>query len=181
MNDSEIVNKFLKGDITVFNAIVDEHTKFVYHICASILKNQHDSEDITQEVFLLVYKNLHKFKHTSSLKTWIYKITYNECLKFLKRKRIKIELDDEGSAIADEQEINHNENEDVMLKVLEQSIVELKPIESMIINLFYHKEQSLNEICEITNLSNNNIRVILHRSRVKLVKIINAKLNQHGK
>ena len=87
INDSEIIESFLKGNRDVFNIIIETHTKFVYNICLSLLKNIHDSEDVTQEVFILIFNNLNKFNNSSSLKTWIYKITYNQCLKFLKKRK----------------------------------------------------------------------------------------------
>ena len=180
INDSEIIECFLKGEKNVFNIIIDTHTKFVYNICLSLLKNIHDSEDVTQEVFILIFHNLNKFNKSSSLKTWIYKITYNQCLKFLKKRKINLDIDT-SEIINQSNEIKYLERDDEEIsKILNESILELNPIESLVLNLFYYKEQSLKEISEITNLSNSNIRVILHRSRIKLFQIINKKVKSRG-
>jgi RNA polymerase sigma factor (sigma-70 family) len=70
----------------VFEKIYTEYKVLVYNVALNYLQNTEDAEEIMQDVFVLVYQSLDKFNHKSSLKTWIYRITINKCLDFIKYK-----------------------------------------------------------------------------------------------
>ncbi|MCB0729173.1 MAG: RNA polymerase sigma factor [Ignavibacteriae bacterium] len=73
-----------------FKSVYDEHSKLIYNLCLSYVLNSEDAQDITQEVFVKVYKNYHKFNPSeASIKTWIYRIAINQCLDFLKAGKAK--------------------------------------------------------------------------------------------
>lgn len=75
---------------TSFNDLVKEHQSRVFNTVISFLQDHHDAEDVTQEVFIEVYRSLEKFKGESSISTWIYRISVNKSLDFLrKKKRLK--------------------------------------------------------------------------------------------
>lgn len=67
--------------------IYDEHNGLVYNLCLNYLQNIEDAEEVTQDVFVTIFKKQEEFKSNSSLKTWIYRITINHCLDFLKEKK----------------------------------------------------------------------------------------------
>jgi len=67
--------------------IYETHSGMVFNLCLNYLQNQHDAEEITQDVFVKVHQQLNSFKNNSSIKTWIYRITVNQCLDFLKAKK----------------------------------------------------------------------------------------------
>ena len=69
--------------------IYNEHNGLVYNLCLNYLQNTEDAEEVTQDVFVKIYQKQQDFKNQSSLKTWIYKITINQCLDFLKAKKQK--------------------------------------------------------------------------------------------
>ncbi len=67
-----------------------QHAKTVYNLALQYVQNKEDAEEITQDVFVKVHENRHRFKQQSDIKTWIYRITINTCLDFIKaRKRQK--------------------------------------------------------------------------------------------
>lgn len=70
-----------------FDEIFEQYFDKVYYKVLGIVKNSDDAEDISQEVFISVYKNLKKFKGESSIYTWIYRIAINKTYDFLKRIR----------------------------------------------------------------------------------------------
>jgi len=73
-----------------FESIYKEHSKMVYNLCLNYVQSTEDSEDLTQEIFVKVYQNLHLFDvNKASLKTWIYRIGINICLDFIKAKKTK--------------------------------------------------------------------------------------------
>ena len=70
----------------------DANKTMVYNLALSFLQNTEDAEDITQEVFIEVYNSFYKFKGNSTISTWIYRITVNKALDFIRKKKRKISL-----------------------------------------------------------------------------------------
>ena len=70
-----------QGDETAFRKLVDEWQDMVYNTVAGIVQHEDDADDITQEVFIQVYRSIHHFKGESKLSTWLYRIASNACLK----------------------------------------------------------------------------------------------------
>ena len=88
-----------------FDEIYDEYFDRVYYKILSSVKNPEDAEDIAQEVFISVYKNLHKFRADSKIYTWIYRIAINKTYDFFRKKKIDLELNEEILNIADNEDI----------------------------------------------------------------------------
>lgn len=89
MDTKEISNDLLRqaaqGDIQAFEEIYKFTSSFVYSVALRTVRNREDAQEITQEVFLKVFKNLKDFKFKSSFKTWIYRITVNTALNVIKK------------------------------------------------------------------------------------------------
>lgn len=92
MTDDSIVKKVLRGEIQYFSELVDKYESLVYRTCYKFTRNNEDALDLCQEIFIKIYNNLDKFTGASSLSTWIYKISVNTCLNFL-RTRDSLVLD----------------------------------------------------------------------------------------
>jgi RNA polymerase sigma-70 factor (ECF subfamily) len=88
-SDIELVNEFKNGNVSAFDEIVRRYQKKVYLLARRILTNHDDADDVAQEVFIKLFNSLHEFKGESSLFTWIYRITVNECNSVLRKKKIK--------------------------------------------------------------------------------------------
>lgn len=90
-SDDNLVSLLKSRDIKSFETFVSEYEKKIYNHAYGFTLNKDDALDITQEVFLKVYKNIDKFKENSSLSTWVYRITSNVCIDYSrKNKNIKI-------------------------------------------------------------------------------------------
>lgn len=93
MNQQEeqiIVNQILDGDIQLFELIVDNFKERIINVCFSYTNNLTDAEDISQEVFIEVFKSLQQFKKQSSLSTWMYRIASNKSIDYIRmKKRLK--------------------------------------------------------------------------------------------
>ena len=91
MNEAEIIKRVQDGDQGAFKELVDSFKDMVFKVCYNFLRNTEEAEDITQEVFLTVYKNINRFKEKARLSTWIYRIAVNKSLNFIrKNRRVKI-------------------------------------------------------------------------------------------
>lgn len=95
MEDQELklVHRAQEGDREAFKELVDSYQRKVYGICIGMLKNPDDSMDVTQEVFIKVYRNLESFNRESSFYTWLYRITVNKCIDFIRKRKRKREVD----------------------------------------------------------------------------------------
>ena len=84
------------GDSAAFEDIVRAHEKTVYHLALRQLGNREDAEDAAQEVFLKAYTGLSSFRGDSKLSVWLYRITNNVCIDFLRRRRETVSLSQEN-------------------------------------------------------------------------------------
>jgi RNA polymerase sigma-70 factor (ECF subfamily) len=93
-----------------FRKIYDQYKVLVYNVALNYLQNKEDAEEITQDVFVQVHHSLAQFKKNSELKTWIYRITINKCLDFIKRKSSKKRLFIFGKKTDNEFELHNISN-----------------------------------------------------------------------
>src|ERR671932_1153002 len=88
-DEAILVRRVQAGDEMAFRDIVDRYQAKVFSIIYGILRNHNDAEDISQQVFAKIYFSIGNFDFRSSLLTWIYKITVNECYDYLRKKRVR--------------------------------------------------------------------------------------------
>ncbi|MGB9606116.1 MAG: RNA polymerase sigma factor, partial [Bryobacteraceae bacterium] len=88
-DEAELVRRVQAGDEGAFREIVERYQSKVYSIIYGILRNHNDAEDIAQQVFAKIYFSIKNFDFRSSLLTWIYKITVNECYDYLRKRKVR--------------------------------------------------------------------------------------------
>src|SRR6059058_5736366 len=88
-DEAALVRRIQAKDELAFREIVDRYQAKVFSIIYGILRNRNDAEDIAQQVFAKIYFSIKNFDFRSSLLTWIYKITVNECYDYLRKKRVR--------------------------------------------------------------------------------------------
>src|ERR1700733_3654455 len=88
-DEAALVKRVQARDEIAFREIVDRYQAKVFSIIYGILRNHNDAEDISQQVFAKIYFSIRNFDFRSSLLTWIYKITVNECYDYLRKKRVR--------------------------------------------------------------------------------------------
>jgi RNA polymerase sigma-70 factor, ECF subfamily len=178
--EGTLVRRAQSGDEAAFREIVEHYQSKVFSIIHGIVRQRNDVEDIAQQVFAKVYFSLRNFDFRSSLITWIYKITVNECFDYLRKKKVrKLVYESDMS----EDEVRRVENtepsvdrttpadeslarHDYVLKLLarvseeERNLLLLKEVEG----------HSVEELAEMTGMNENTIKVKLFRARQKLVK-----------
>src|SRR5258708_3087977 len=88
-DEAALVRRVQAGDEMAFREVVERFQTKIFSIIYGILRNRNDAEDIAQQVFTKVYLSIRNFDFRSSLLTWIYKITVNECYDYLRKKRVR--------------------------------------------------------------------------------------------
>jgi len=182
-NDLFYIQRVKAGDIRAFSAIVSNYQKMIFTIVLKIVENREDAEDIMQEIFVKVFKSLDRFKEESEFSTWLYRIAYNTTISELRKRKISfVSIHDHSDALnetyGDEEEL---ELKDIKLRYLDAALKKLPPDEIFLVTLYYYKEQSIEAISKISNLSAANVKVKLHRIRKKLAMEINRLLQDEDK
>lgn len=167
MNETELIRQVKNGNAGAFRYLVASYQNLVVHIIGRVIQCQEDLEDVSQEVFLKVFKNIERFKGNSKLSTWIASIAYNASLDYLKKYR-KSELDFTDDAVKidrkDSFDFNPTERNDLHRFLREQ--IECLPMHyRTLVTLFHLEEFNYKEIEEITNLPQGTVKSYLHRAR----------------
>lgn len=186
IQEQEFIKELKAGSEKAFSRLISENQTKVYRIALSIVKNHSDAEDIAQEVFIRIYTSISSFKGNSSLATWIYKITYNRSLDFLKKNNKKMKttktLDDPEDAelltLAGERFIPEKDFEDKQMKEdIHDALKKLPEDQRQLIELKDIHGFSYEEIMEITGLKDGTMKSRLNRARTSLRKMLQTKWN----
>ena len=175
------IDRVKSGDSESFKWLVDTYRDMVYTICLRMLNNEADAEEAAQDVFVKAYRSINRFQEKSKFSTWLYRITYNQCISVIRKKVKMIDLVDE----VPDDEVNEADmsgldrlSAEERSRYLQMAIEALPETDSVVITLFYYDELSLEEIAEITGLTSNNIRIKLHRSRKKMYRVLGEILKE---
>jgi len=178
--EAALVRRVQARDELAFREIVDRYQAKVFSIIYGILRNHNDAEDIAQQVFSKIYFSIQSFDFRSSLLTWIYKITVNECYDYLRKKRVRKLVYESDFSDEDTQRMQNSDTatdpgpavdtqlaqRDLVVKLLEKlssedrSLLLLKEVEG----------HSVEELSQMTGMNENTIKVKLFRARQKLLK-----------
>ena len=89
--EQKLIDRVLEGDVSAFEPLVTEYSKKIYNLALRMTRNPADAEDISQEAFLKAFKSLSHFRRDSGFYAWIYRITSNLCIDFLRREKLRSE------------------------------------------------------------------------------------------
>jgi RNA polymerase sigma-70 factor, ECF subfamily len=177
--EGALVRRAQAGDQAAFREIVEHYQSKVFSIIHGIVRQRNDVEDIAQQVFTKVYFSIGNFDFRSSLITWIYKITVNECFDYLRKKKVRklvYESDlseDEARRVENSEPSVRQVPADVKLARRDYIFKLLSKVSEEERNLLMLKEvegHSVEELAEMTGMNENTIKVKLFRARQKLVK-----------
>ncbi|OIV42555.1 RNA polymerase sigma factor [Flavobacterium johnsoniae] len=180
INDQHYIDKVLQGDTNAFATLVDRYKDMIFSLALKMVKNREEAEEVAQDTFIKIYSSLSKFKGDSKFSTWIYKIAYNTCLDRLKKSKKEdsnISIDEFSAHLIKTMDNALNALEEKERKQTIQKSLNLLPSdENFLLTLFYFDDQNLEEIGKIMNISANNAKVKLFRSRQKLAVILRQQL-----
>ena len=156
-----------------FFQIYDEQKSMVWRLVSRYVPLKQDREDLCQEVFLKVFKSLKHFRGEASVKTWVYRITVNTSLSYLKKKKRNEALMSALSVFnvfsADDKQIELDE--DVF-----KPLGKLNPRQRMVLILADIEDQSLDNIADMLNVPVGTVKSNLHRAR----EIVKKELEKNG-
>ena len=170
-DESYIITRILAGKTEEYAYFLDTYGQPVFSLIVRMVNSEEDAEELTQDTFMKAFEHLSSFNGKSSFSTWIYRIAYNTALSFLRKKNVEQTVidDNQWNRISDTQidDALNNESEEQIEK-LQQALTKLTAEERALVTLFYEEEHSIQELAQILNLNEGNIKVKLHRLRKKL-------------
>lgn len=170
LSDNELVNLVLSEDSSRFYSILyQRYYPKVYDKSFSLVKNKHVAEELSRDILSKAFEKLSGFKQLSSFSSWIYSITYNHCIDYLREKK-KLHYpewnkDNELPEIIDEEETLNDINYEKLLIVLEK----IHPEEKALILMKYQDNLSLKQIGTALRISEDAVKMRLKRARTRLV------------
>ncbi len=176
-DDNYYIEKVVNGQTNYFSPIVEKYKDVVFSIALKLLRNREEAEEMAQESFVKAFKALHTFKGKAKFSTWMYRITYNTCISEVRKRKMQFISTNDVQVSNEAEEMNMDdipaENRE---KFVKEALEKLAEDEYTLVLLYYYKDQSIEEISQITGLTESNAKVKLHRARKRLYTILNEML-----
>lgn len=179
IDENKLVQLLYQGDVAAFEQLVERYKKKVYFLAFDILGDHHEAEDISQEVFIKVFRFIKKFRKDAKLSTWIYQITVNTSIDVVRKrsKRSHLLMDDQqlesfDNSLAENRGDRHGPEYKTELALfqrhIEKMLDKITPKERSAFVLRYYNELKVGEIAEVLSVSSGTIKSLLFRARKKL-------------
>ena len=182
LTDSELVSFIRKKHRETYREIVRRYQKKLFSYLYRFVRNKEEVEDILQNVFVKVYKNLDHFDAEKKFSSWIYRIAHNEAINFLKRKNRKHFISWEDMSENHKVEAKSEEKSAFDTWVIKESDAEMrKAMKSLsdnyrqVLELRYFQEKTYGEIGKIIKKPVNTVGTLLNRAKKSLLQIIGEK------
>lgn len=173
LEDYELIKKVLDGDNDAFSELVTRYKNLVYSVILRMINDYEEANDISQEVFIKVYKNLDRYQPEYKFSTWIMRITTNyviDCMRKKKQETVNIEdvEYDLKSSSNPEREFIEKEQSEIFAKAIGQ----LPEMYKMPIVLYHIKRFSYQEIADMLNIPLSKVKNRIFRGRRLLKEIL---------
>jgi RNA polymerase sigma-70 factor, ECF subfamily len=187
-SDAELVRLALQRDGEAFRAIMQRHNRRLYRVARSVMHDDSEAEDVVQEAYVLAFTNLSKFRAESSLATWLTRITLNEALGRLRRRRPTVDLSTldlptgDGAQVipfptmisSEDPERNAAQRE--IRGLIERAVDELPEIFRVVFVMRDVEDMSIEETAAFLSLRPETVKTRLHRARKLLRQALDEKL-----
>ena len=184
--DITLIDEAIGGKQEAYRRLMTKYRQLIYNLIFRMIRNKEDVEDLTQEAFIKAFNSLDKFDKQFSFSTWLFKIATNNCIDYLRKKKLNtFSIDKElGSEDDDYQfEIPDNERtpdknlmEDERKKILEEAIENLPSKYKSVILLRHRDEKDYEEIAKKLKLPLGTVKAHIFRGRELLNKYLKDRL-----
>lgn len=185
MSEEQLIRRAQQGDNGAFEALLLLHQKKVYNLCLRMSANPDDALDLSQEAFLRAWRSLGQYQFEANFSTWLFRLTSNICIDFLRRKKRRQETSltesyddsDEGAELSvpdaqpgPEQQAMTNETKIELARAMEQ----LSPEHREILQLRVIEDLQYEQIADILGVRVGTVKSRLARARLSFRKILKA-------
>jgi len=190
-NDQNLIDRLCSGDQTAFTDLVGQYKKKVYYLAYDITGNHHEAEDISQEVFMKVYRALKRFRRDAKMSSWLHQITVNASIDFLRRKSAKpstsmtefenlsTQGDFIGSSSRGFDPVRSTESAQIQDRIA-QALQKITPKERAVFVMCHYNGLKMNETAETLNITVGTVKSLLFRAIRKLRKELSPFMDSYA-
>lgn len=176
MDEKQLIHKILKGDTSAFGYFVDTYQDMAITIAYRVCGSMQDAEDIVQDAFVKAFHNLHTFRSDSKFSTWFYRVVYNTAITGTRTTVYNTEFVDYNQMDSDSSfsdwDIMSRIEDNEKRAMINETMDKMPKDESLLLTLYYLEDNSIKEIVQITDLTDTNVKVKLHRARKRFADIL---------
>ena len=183
--EKEIIQRVIGGDKNAFEGLVLVNQKNVYNLALKMTRNEEDALDISQEAFIKAFRQLRNFRGDSRFSVWMYRLTYNLCIDFLRKKpknnTVPLLFEDEGGETTPLEipDIRNLPEDNILRKEvrknIDESIKELPLKHREVLVMREIASMSYDEIAKTLRINEGTVKSRLARARLKLIDILKEK------
>jgi RNA polymerase sigma-70 factor (ECF subfamily) len=179
ISDEELVKKIVaKKDSMMFGVLYDRYSKMVYNKCYGFAKSQKEAEDLTQDIFLMLFVKLGSFKGHSKFSTWLYSFTYNFCVNYVNRDKGR-KISDKSNTIEDTEyklsvEVTDESLLDLQVEKLKRALELIEPEEKTLLLLKYQDGVTIKELETLMELGSSAVKMRLKRAKARIIETYNS-------
>src|ERR1700761_9270964 len=178
VDDAEILRKFQdeKPRNEAFSLLLKKYQQKLYWHIRRMVIDHDDADDVVQDTFIKIWKNLPGFRNDAQLYTWMYRIATNECITFLNKKKQKnnIPLDDVNYELAETLADSTYFNGEKAQKKLQEALLTLPDKQRLVFNMKYYEDMKYDEISEVLGTSVGALKASYHLAVKKIEAILLA-------
>ncbi len=189
-NETHLIERVCSGDINAFQEIVERYKKKIYYIAYDIVGDFHEAEDISQEVFIKMFRALDRFRKDAKMSSWLYQITVNTAIDSLRKKKAKprFNVDDIEQVGIPAQAIESASPEAdperravaiLMQQHIDLALHKITPQERAVFVMRHYNEFKIREIADVLEISSGTVKSLLFRALKKLRKELSSSQSKH--
>lgn len=168
--DQFLIKSILNGNKNLFALLMKFYKQKVYSLGMSFFKNEHDTEDFVQDVFIKAYTKLDTFQNKSLFSTWLLRIAYTTALNSVNRRKEYLPITDEKNIVAVEETPEEKELRKITQLAIREAISELPEKYAVCLDMYFSYDIPYAEISEITGFPLNTIKSHIFRAKQILKK-----------
>ncbi len=179
MEAQVLAERVCRGDMTAFQDLVERYKRRVYYLAYDMLGDHHEAEDVSQEVFIKVFRAIKGFRRDAKMSSWIYQITVNSAIDLLRRRKAKpsvnlegfehLELQDNppgtGTAVPDPA---RQAEAALLQRHIQQALSQVSPRERAVFVMRHYNEFKIDEIAAVLDISSGTVKSLLFRALQKM-------------
>ncbi|MEF9958556.1 MAG: RNA polymerase sigma factor [Niameybacter sp.] len=183
--EKHLICKAQNGDIAAFEALIIDYEKRIYNICLRMLGDEQEAYDGAQEICVKLWKQLHTFEGNSKFSTWVYRISTNQCLDLIRKRKHRLEeevslyqtsKDSETEWVLEvgskRDEMGEHVEQMVLQDIMKQALTEVKEEYKQILLLRDIEGLSYDEIAEALEMNKGTVKSRLSRARLAMKQIL---------
>jgi RNA polymerase sigma-70 factor (ECF subfamily) len=177
LTDNELVSRIVKtNDTHLFAVLYDRHVGKVYNKCFGFANSKEEAQDLTHDIFIKLFVKLRSFKGDAKFTTWLYSFTYNFCVNYVTRNKVKKNEKKVDYDLKDSSEVvDFDTSEATLFELktdkLKKALEIIDADDKMILLMKYQDDFSIKEIQEVLQLGESAVKMRLKRAREKVISV----------